>query len=75
MKHNPLYKDHQIDDDLLNQLPEDGSVLNSLTYQNEDDILTNEGGNCEESTEECEQQLGPEQGGATGSTNLVQTDF
>ena len=28
--------------DFLNDLPEDGSVLNSLTIQNEADILTNE---------------------------------
>ena len=72
---NPLYKDHPINNDLLNELPEDGSVLHSLTIQNEEDILTNEEKNSDDPNQECEQHLGPEQGGATGTTNLVDTNF
>ena len=49
--------------------------MHSLTIQNEEDILTNEEKNSDDPNQECEQHLGPEQGGATGTTNLVDTDF
>ena len=42
VQHNPLYKDNRINEDFLNELPENGSVLNSLTIENEAEILTNE---------------------------------
>ena len=42
VEHNPLYRNQSINDDLLNELPENGSVLNSLTIQDEEEILTRE---------------------------------
>ena len=75
VENNPLYRNQSINDDLLNELPEDGSILNSLTIQDDDEILTNEEQTSNEHDEECEQQMGPEQGGATGNTSLVGTDF
>ena len=75
VQHNPLYKDNRINKDFLNELPENGSVLNSLTIENEAEILTNEENNSNDPQQECKQQLGPEQGGATGTTSLVDTDF
>ena len=42
VEHNPLYRNQSINDDLLNELPENGSVLNSLNIQDEEETLTNE---------------------------------
>ena len=70
-----MYRNNPINVDLLNELPEDGSVLNCLTFQFEDEIGPNEEESPDEPEDECEQHLGPEQGGATGTTNLVNTDF
>ena len=52
VEHNPLYTNQSINDDLLNELPEDGSVLNSLSIQDEEEILTNEENNYNEPEEE-----------------------
>ena len=75
VEHNPLYRNQSINDDFLNELPENGSVLNSLTIQDEEEILTNEEKTSDEPEEEWEQEIGPKQGGATGNTSLVGTDF
>ena len=75
VEHNPLYRNKSINDDLLNELPENGSVLNSLSIQDEEEILTNEEKFSDEPDENCEQEMGPEQGGATGNTSSVCTDF
>ena len=75
VERNPLYRNQSINDDLLNELPENGSVLNSLTIQDEEEILTNEEKTSDEPEEDCEQEMGLEQGGATGNTSLVGTDF
>ena len=37
--------------------------------------MTNEENFSDEPEENCEQEMGPEQGGATGNTSLVGTDF
>ena len=54
VQHNPLYKDNRINKDFLNELPENGSVLNSLTIENEAEILTNEENNSNDPQQECE---------------------
>ena len=75
VEHNPLYRNQSINDDLLNELPENGSVLNSLTIQDEEEILSNEEKYPDQPEENCEQEMGLEQGGATGNTSLVGRDF
>ena len=75
VENNPLYRNQSINDDLSNELPENGSVLNYLTIQDEEEILTNEEKYSDQPEENCEQEMGPEQEGAIGNTSLVGTDF
>ena len=70
-----MYRNNPINEELLNELPENGSVLNYLTFQYEDKIQTNEEESSDEPEDVCKQHLGPEQGGSKDTTDLVDTDF
>ena len=75
VENNPLYRNHPINNDLLNELPENGSILIFLTIRDEEENLDNEQKTSDEPDNVCKLQLGPEQGGATGSENLVDIDL
>ena len=49
--------------------------MNSLSIQDEEKILKNDEKFSDEPDENCEQEMEPEQGGATGNTSSVCTDF
>ena len=87
IENNPLYSRNSIDNDLLNKLPENGSVLNELSVQDEQEITCTSASCTQNSTSNhsennkddppdlCEQDLGPKQGGATGTNSLIGTDY
>ena len=51
---------------MLNELPEDGTVLHNLSVQDEDEIIDSTEIEPEEPTVHCEQELGPDQWGGYG---------
>ena len=75
VENNLLYRNHPINNYLLNELPNNGSVLNFLTTRDEEENLDNEEKSSDEPDNVCKLQLGPEQWEANGSKNLVDTNF